>query len=115
MPEDTALYFFAGTTAPSRWYAVIPPDLPPGEATAKYVDALERANLRYVVVPNRATPEYERPLFGVDYGRPIFAWERALPGHSCGSETMRPSRSRIDKYISGIFAALLLLRLSADS
>jgi hypothetical protein len=74
LPEDTALYFFSDTTAPSRWYVVIPPDLPPGEATAKYIDELERANLRYVIVSNRATPEYGLPLFGVDYGQPIFTW-----------------------------------------
>ena len=74
LPEDTALYFFSGTSAPSRWYVVIPPDLPPGEATARYIDELERADLRYVIVSNRATPEYGLPLFGVDYGQPIFAW-----------------------------------------
>jgi hypothetical protein len=74
LPEDTALYFFSGTFAPSRWYAVIPPDLPPGQVTANYIDELERADLRYVIVSNRATPEYRLPLFGVDYGQPIMAW-----------------------------------------
>lgn len=74
LPEDTALYFFSGTFAPSRWYAVIPPDLPPGQVTANYIDELERADLRYVIVSNRATPEYKLPLFGIDYGQPIMAW-----------------------------------------
>ena len=74
MPEDTALYFFSGTSAPSRWYLVMPHLLAPGEATAKYIDELERANIRYVIVSDRATPEYGLPLFGIDYAQQVLAW-----------------------------------------
>ena len=79
MPEDTALYFFSGdflraTGAPSRWYIVTPQVLPPGEATAQYIQDLERAGIHYVIVSDRATPEFGLPIFGVDYGQQIFAW-----------------------------------------
>ncbi len=79
MPEDTALYFFSGdflrdTGAPSRWYIVTPQVLPPGEATAQYIDDLERAGIHYVIVSDRATPEFGFPVFGIDYGQQIFAW-----------------------------------------
>jgi hypothetical protein len=74
MPEDTALYFFSGTSAPSRWYIVTPQILPPGQATAEYIQELERANIRYVIVSDRATPEFGLPVFGIDYGQQIFAW-----------------------------------------
>jgi len=77
MPEDTALYFFSGTTAPSRWYIVTPQILPPGEATAQYVEELDRADIHYVIVSDRATPEFGLPVFGVDYGQQIFAWLHA--------------------------------------
>jgi hypothetical protein len=74
MPEDTALYFFSGASAPSRWFIVTPQVLPPGEATAKYIEELERADVRYAIVSDRATPEFGLPVFGVDYGQQIFAW-----------------------------------------
>lgn len=74
MPEDTALYFFSGTTAPSRWYIVTPQVLPPGAATAEYIEELDRADVHYVIVSDRATPEFGLPIFGVDYGRQILKW-----------------------------------------
>jgi hypothetical protein len=74
MPEDTALYFFSGTSAPSRWYIVTPQVLPPGETTDKYIQELERADIRYAIVSDRATPEFGLPVFGVDYGQQIFTW-----------------------------------------
>ena len=77
MPEDTALYFFSGTTAPSRWFIVTPQVLPPGATTAEYIEELERADVHYVLISDRATPEFGLPVFGVDYGQQIFAWLRA--------------------------------------
>ena len=80
MPEDTALYFFSGTSAPSRWYIVTPQVLPPGETTDKYIAELERSDIHYVIVSDRATPEFGLPVFGVDYGQQIFAWlQSTLP------------------------------------
>jgi hypothetical protein len=74
MPEDTALYFFSGTNAPSRWFIVTPQVLPSGRATTKYLEELDRADIRYVIVSDRATSEFGLPVFGVDYGQQIFAW-----------------------------------------
>jgi hypothetical protein len=74
MPEDTALYFFSGISAPSRWYIVTPQVLPPGEATAEYIQELDRADIHYVIVSDRGTPEFRLPIFGVDYGQQISAW-----------------------------------------
>lgn len=74
MPEDTALYFFSGTTAPSRWYIVTPQVLPPGVATAEYIEELDRAKVHYVIVSDRATPEFGLPIFGADYGQQISSW-----------------------------------------
>jgi hypothetical protein len=74
LPEDTSLYFLSGTSAPGRWYLVLPQVLPPGAATADYIEELARADPRYILVSDRATPEFGLPVFGVDYGQPILAW-----------------------------------------
>ena len=79
MPEDTALYFLSGdfsnsTGAPSRWYIVTPQVLPPGQATAKYIEELERANVQYILVSDRSAREFGLPVFGVDYGQQILTW-----------------------------------------
>lgn len=77
MPEDTSLYFLSGAIAPSPWYIVTPQVLPPGEPTANYIRELERADLRYIVISDRSTPEFGLPVFGVDYGQPILQWIKA--------------------------------------
>jgi hypothetical protein len=74
MPEDTSLYYFSATLAPSRWYVLTPGVLPPGELTSKYLEELDRARVKYVILSNRATPEYGAPIFGADYNRPIYRW-----------------------------------------
>jgi hypothetical protein len=74
MPEEAALYYFSGTVAPSRWYIVRNDALAPGEPTARYIDELERANIRYVILSYQAASEDGTPLFGVDYGQQIHAW-----------------------------------------
>jgi len=76
LPEDTSLYFLSETSAPSRWYLVLPQVLPPGQATTDYIQELKRADPRYILVSDRATPEFGLPLFGVDYGQQIMAWIR---------------------------------------
>jgi hypothetical protein len=73
LPEDTALYYLSASYAPSRWYVLIPPVLPPSEQ-ASYIADLERAHLKYVVLSNRATPEYGKPIFGIDYKQEIYNW-----------------------------------------
>jgi len=74
MPEDTSLYYFSATLAPSRWYVLTPGVLPPGELTSKYLEELDRARVKYVILSNRATPEYGVPIFGADYNQPIYRW-----------------------------------------
>jgi len=74
MPEDTSLYYLSATLAPSRWYVLTPGVLPPGELTSKYLEELDRVRVKYVILSNRATPEYGVPIFGADYNRPIFRW-----------------------------------------
>ena len=73
LPEDTALYYLSASYAPSRWYVLIPPVLPPSEQ-ANYIADIERARLKYVVLSNRATPEYGKPIFGIDYNQEIYNW-----------------------------------------
>jgi len=73
LPEDTALYYLSASYAPSRWYVLIPPVLPPSEQTS-YIADLERAHLKYVVLSNRVTPEYGKPIFGIDYNQEIYNW-----------------------------------------
>jgi hypothetical protein len=73
LPEDTALYYLSASYAPSRWYVLIPPVLPPSEQ-ASYIADLERAHLKYVLLSNRATPEYGKPIFGIDYNQEIYRW-----------------------------------------
>jgi hypothetical protein len=74
MPEEMALYFFSGTTAPNRRNIVTPCILPTGEATTQYLAALDRVPVRYVILSDRATPEYGTPLFGRDYDRDVHRW-----------------------------------------
>ena len=74
MPEDTALYYFTGTVAPGRWYVVTPQVLPPGAPTGAYLAELDRSRIEYVVLSNRATPEYGPAVFVVDYQQAIYGW-----------------------------------------
>jgi hypothetical protein len=74
LPEDTSLYFLSGTSAPSRWYLVLPQVLAPGQETAQYIEELGRAAPRYILVSDRATPEFGLAVFGVDYGQQIMTW-----------------------------------------
>lgn len=74
LPEEAAFYYFTGTLAPSRWYVLVPGILPPGEPTLAYLADLDRAHIKYVVLSDRATPEYGAAIFGADYNREIYAW-----------------------------------------
>lgn len=74
LPEDTALYFFAGISAPSRFYALTPGVIAPGAMTQSYLQDLARARVDYVVLTNRPFPEYGAPYFGIDFDRPVLEW-----------------------------------------
>jgi hypothetical protein len=72
-PEEAALYFFSGTTAPSRWIGLTPGMLPPRQIP-KLLAELDRKAVNYVVLSDRATPEYHLPVFGVDYNQTLYEW-----------------------------------------
>src|SRR5262249_36638813 len=67
VPADTALYFFAGVTFPTRLFAFTPGLLAPGRMTDKLTGEMEAVPVRYVIWSNRRFPEYGVPEFGVDF------------------------------------------------
>ena len=73
LPEETLLYFFSETSAPSSWY-VATPGIIPDAWIARYLSDMDRQRVRYVILSNRAAPEYGVPIFGRDYNREIYAW-----------------------------------------
>ena len=66
IPEDTALYFFAGALSPTRVFAFTPGTLSPA-MTSKTIEEMEVVPVRYVIWSNRQFPEYGVPEFGVDF------------------------------------------------
>ena len=77
IPEDTALYFFAGVQSPTRVFAFTPGTLSPGPMTAKTIAEMERVRVRYVIWSNRQFPEYGAPEFGVDFDVPFAEYIRS--------------------------------------
>ncbi len=73
-PEEVALYYFSGRTAPNRWWCVLPGILPPGELTSRFLDDLDRQQVKYVVLSNRSTAEYGPAIFGADYDQQMYRW-----------------------------------------
>jgi hypothetical protein len=66
IPEDTALYFFAGVLSPTRVFAFTPGTLSP-VMTSKTIAEMEVVPVRYVIWSNRRFPEYGVAEFGVDF------------------------------------------------
>ena len=77
IPEDTALFFFAGTLSPTRVFAFTPGALSPGQMTAKTIAEMEVVPVRYVIWSNRRFPEYGVPEFGVDFDVPLADYIRS--------------------------------------
>jgi hypothetical protein len=67
IPEDTALYFFAGVLSPTRVFTFTPGVLAPGRMTDKLIREMEGVPVRYVIWSNRRFHEYGVPEFGVDF------------------------------------------------
>src|SRR5262249_6977390 len=67
IPEDTALYFFAGVLSPTRVFAFTPGVVAPGRMTDRVIEEMEEVPVRYVIWSNRRFPEYGVPEFGVDF------------------------------------------------
>jgi hypothetical protein len=76
IPEDTALYFFAGVLSPTRVPSFTPGTLSPGPMTTKTITEMETAPVRYVIWSNRRFPEYGTPEFGVDFDVPFAEYIR---------------------------------------
>ena len=76
IPEDTALYFFAGVLSPTRVFAFTPGTLSPGPMTAKTIAEMEAVPVRYVIWSKRQFPEYGVPEFGVDFDVPFAEYIR---------------------------------------
>jgi hypothetical protein len=77
LPEDSGLYFLTGTTPPNRWYVITPGVLPPGQLTAEYLSAIDRAGVRFILLSNRKAPEYGVTGFGEPKWNPeVMAWIR---------------------------------------
>jgi hypothetical protein len=73
-PEEAALYYFSDATSPSRWWCLTPGILPTGETTARFLEDLDRHEVKYVALSNRDTPEYGLPTFGIDYNQQVYRW-----------------------------------------
>jgi len=72
VPEDTSLYFFSGTHAPTRLFMFTPGLLSPGDMTAQLFRELEANPPRYLLWSNRrAFPEYGVPGFGINFDQPL--------------------------------------------
>jgi hypothetical protein len=72
-PEELAIYFFSDTLAPSRWTVILPGVLP-ADQQQSYIAELERKRVKYVILTDRVTPEYQKPVFGADYNQEVYQW-----------------------------------------
>jgi len=67
VPEDTGLYFFSETHAPTRVYVFSPGLVAPGKMTDELIQQIEQKPVRYLIWSNRTYPEYKALRFGVDF------------------------------------------------
>jgi len=73
LPEPPGFYVFAGMEAPSRWYSLLPGVLAP-EQEPEFIRDIVASDVKYILIGNRALPEYGTFKFGVGYDRLIYAW-----------------------------------------
>jgi hypothetical protein len=73
VPEAPILYVMAGLQCPTRWYSLVPGYLPPTEEP-KYIQEVSAANVQFVLLTNRKTPEYGIPPFGIGYNQAVYQW-----------------------------------------
>jgi hypothetical protein len=67
IPEDVALYFFAGVFCPTRVSTFTPGTLAPGRMFNKTIEEMKRAPVHYVIWSNREFSEYGVREFGKDF------------------------------------------------
>jgi hypothetical protein len=73
LPEPPSLYVFAGLQSPSRWYSLLPGELSQ-QGEQDFIKEVTENDVRYVLVSNRAMPEYGVVSFGVGYDGTIYQW-----------------------------------------
>jgi hypothetical protein len=73
LPEPPSLYVFAGMESPSKWYSLLPGILPP-EKESEYLQELASNGVRYILIGNRAMPEYGPVHFGYGYNEGVSRW-----------------------------------------
>jgi hypothetical protein len=73
-PEETSLYFLCDRRSPSKYYQFAPGLLAPERKQRELIADAEAAQVRFVFVSNRATTEYGKPYFGVDYYPLLREW-----------------------------------------
>ena len=73
LPEGNMFYALTRTEAPGRWETIVPGVLSPREEET-YIADLKGADVDYIVLTNRETPEYGQRYFGIDYNREIYRW-----------------------------------------
>ena len=71
VPEDTALYFFAGVTCPTRVCVFAPGVLTPGRITEQTIAEIESKRINYLLWSNRQFKEYGVPEFGRDFDQQL--------------------------------------------
>jgi hypothetical protein len=76
LPEATSLYFFAGTDAPAKWYALNPGILSPADED-EFAAEVERRKVDFILITNRRTEEYGVNYFGLDYNQRLYRWIEA--------------------------------------
>jgi hypothetical protein len=73
-PEETSLYFLCDRVSPSKYYQFAPGLMPTEKEELTLIADAERARVRFVSVSNRATTEYGKPWFGIDYFPRVREW-----------------------------------------
>jgi hypothetical protein len=71
VPEDTSLYFFSETYAPTRVYLFTPGALAPGKMVHETIEQIEKKQVSYLLWVNRSFPEYGVPVFGQDFDQEL--------------------------------------------
>jgi hypothetical protein len=74
LPEEASLYFFTGTRAPTRWYALTPGVLTSKDSERRYIAEAQRQEIEYILLSNRGTAEYGLPFFGLDFNQDVYHW-----------------------------------------
>jgi hypothetical protein len=73
LPEDSIFYAFADTESPTRWYTASPGILSPDDER-EFIDQATSYGVDYILISNRAFPEYDVDFFGVSYCPVVFDW-----------------------------------------